>query len=512
MRKAWYSALLCFSIIVASASLAGAETPVGNLKISSTKAGNIFSDGEQVSFMLTAENLPSGGELKVESLDFDGKVAASATKSRYGGGRAVADVSFGAQQIGYYLVRAEVASEGKIISKGESSYAVIVGPEKRTRRESSPFAMDVAASWFFKNEKDLKTVCELLRLAGISCVRDRMAWSGIERSKGTYRWGWYDQSATIQHDSGLTIYQITHDCPTWASGKTDRRYPPKDPADMGSFFRNVVARFKDRVKYWEIWNEADIKTFYIGTPEEYAACLKETYRQIKEADPQAKVLVCSFALAPGEFAEKIFEAGIADSFDIYNVHYYGDPQGVVHRLTNHKKFMEKHGIRKPIWVTEMGAMHHKDRGDSGTLRNEASYLVKAYVYGLANGAERFFYFIFTDFTEEERNFGTVNRDFTPRPAYVALCNLTYFLGEGKFLRKGDETDENVEYHIFQDGDREAAVLWVKEGAARSFRTKGPKVAEAVDVIGRSIPFRNFDDGTFEVQVGPEPVILKGSPR
>ena len=512
MRKVCSFAILWFATILAASSFAGEETAAGKLTISSTKVGNVFFTEEQVSFMVTAENLPSGGEVKIESVDFDGKVVASATKGRYGGGRAVADVSFGVQQIGYYLVRAEVASEGKIISKAESSYAVIVGPEKRKRAESSPFAMDVAASWFFRNEKDMKTVCELLRLAGISCVRDRMAWSGIEPSKGTYRWGWYDRSATIQHDSGLTIYQITHDCPTWASGKTDRRYPPTNPADMGNFFRNLVARFKDRVKYWEIWNEADIKTFYLGTPEEYAACLKETYRQIKEADPEAKVLVCSFALAPGEFAEKIFVAGIADSFDIYNVHYYGDPQGVVHRLRNHKKFMEKHGIRKPIWVTEMGAFHHKDRGDQQTLRGEASYLVKAYVYGLANGAERFFYFIFTDFTEEEKNFGTVNRDFTPRPAYVALCNLTCLLGEGKFLRKGEETDENIEYYVFQDGDREAAVLWVKEGAPRSFRTKGPKVVEAVDVIGREIPFRNFDDGTFEVQVGPEPVILKGAPR
>ncbi len=490
----------------------GEETHVGKLTISSRKTGNIFFEGEPVSFMVTAETLPSEGELRIESVDFDGKIAGTTGKTRYGSGRAVAEAGFGVQGRGYHVVRAQVVKDGGVISKAESSYAVVVGPDRRKYSESSPFAIDVAASWFFGNEAELKKATELVRLAGISCVRDRFNWGGIEPTKGTYRWGWYETSARIQHNAGLTVYQIFHDCPTWASGKSDRRYPPLNPGDMGNFFRNMLGHFKDRVKYWEIWNEPDIEVFYLGTPEQYAACLKESCRQIKEADPDAKVLLCSFAMAPGEFAEKIFKAGIADSFDIYNVHYYGDPIGVVHRLKNHKKFLDRHGVRKPIWVTEMGAVHHpKDKANLDVLRGEASYLVKAYVYGLANGAERFFYFIFSDYMEDNRNYGTVNRDFTPRPAYVALCNLTYVLGEGKFARHADVDNEDVEYYVFRDAEREVAVLWAKQQGG-SFRLKGPKVGEAVDVIGRPIPFRNFDDGTFEVRVGLEPVFLKEAVR
>jgi len=484
------------------------ETEEGKLTISSRKTGNVFFEGEKVSFMVTAENLPSLGELRIESVDFDGKVAATAKKSRYGGGRAVADAGFGVQPLGYYMVGAKVVKDGKTISEGESSYAVIVGPDKRKYREDSPFAIDVAASWFFRNEKDLKAASEVVRLAGISCVRDRFSWSGIEPEKGTYRWGWYDRSATIQHDAGLTVYQIFHDCPRWASGKKDHRYAPIKPSDMGDFFRNMVRHFKDRVKYWEIWNEPDIKMFYVGKPEEYAAALKATYPEIKKADPEAKVLLCSFAMAPGEFAEKIFEAGIADSFDIYNVHYYGNPKGVVYRLKFHKRLMEKYGVRKPIWVTEMGAVHPvAKKRDFETLRGEAGYLVKAYVYGLANGAERFFYFIFSDFDERGRNFGTVNRDFTPRPAYVALCNLTYLLGEGKFVKEEEASGEGVECYVFQDGEREVAVVWAKERQDARFKLDAAE-GEAFDVMGRRIPCSRFTDGRFEVTVGPDPVFVK----
>jgi polysaccharide biosynthesis protein PslG len=358
----------------------------------------------------------------------------------------------------------------------------------------------------------LEAASELVRLAGISCVRDRFSWSQVEPQKGAYKWGRYDTSATIQHQAGLTVYQVFHDCPTWASGKKDHRHAPANPQDMGDFFRNMVGHFKDRVKCWEIWNEPDIEIFYIGKPEEYAAALKATYPEIKKADPQAKVLVCSFALAPGEFAEKIFQAGIADSFDIYNVHYYGDPIGVVHRLRSHKKLMEKHGVEKPIWVTEMGAVHPvAKKRDYETLKPEAAYLVKAYVYGLANGAERFFYFIFSDYDENGRNFGTVNRDFTPRPAYVALCNLTYLLGEGKFLRKAEASGEGVECYVFQDGEREVAVVWAKEQQETRFVLNATR-AEAFDVIGRRMPFKRYSDGRIEIQAGADPVFLKAIPE
>jgi len=458
--------------------------------------------------MVTAENLPSGAALKAESLDFDRKVVASALDSRYGGGRALAEVTFGIQPLGYYLIKAAVTNEGETIARAESSYAVIVAPEKRRYDESSPFAMDMAGSWLIRNEKELRTASELVRLAGISCVRDRFNWSGIEPAKGTFRWSWYDTTARIQKEAGLTVYQVFHDCPRWASGKNDSRYPPMNPADLGDFFRNMVSQFKDKVKHWEIWNEADIDVFYRGKPGQYAACLKESYRRIKEADPEAKVLLCSFALGPGNFAEKIFREGIGDSFDIYNVHYYGDPIGLVHRLRNHRKLMEKFGVRKPIWVTEMGAYHRPGRGDHETLRGEASYLVKAYVYGHANGVERFFYFIFRDYTEDEKNFGVVNRDFTPRPAYVALCNLTYLLGEAKFVRNASDGEAGVECYVFADRQAEGAVLWADKTQDFRFHLKAAR-PEAVDIVGRSIPFRKFNEDSIEIRVGPEPVLVKG---
>jgi hypothetical protein len=147
------------------------------------------------------------------------------------------------------------------------------------------------------------------------------------------------------------------------------------------------------------------------------------------------------------------------------------------------------------------------KGDYEALKPEAAYLVKAYVYGLANGAERFFYFIFSDYDEAGRNYGTVNRDFTPRPAYVALCNLTYLLGEGKFLREVEASGDGVECHVFKDGEREVAVLWAKEQRQTKFVLNAAD-AEAFDVIGRRIPFKRYSDSRFEMQVGPDPVFLK----
>ncbi|MCD6402699.1 MAG: hypothetical protein J7K98_00005 [Candidatus Aenigmarchaeota archaeon] len=83
------------------------------------------------------------------------------------------------------------------------------------------------------------------------------------------------------------------------------------------------------VRYWEIMNEPgtqgknphDLKFFH-GTPQDYLEILKTSYFTIKEADPNAKVLMGGMA---GMFNEYInFWEPIIDEakqyFDIANIH------------------------------------------------------------------------------------------------------------------------------------------------------------------------------------------------
>ena len=53
------------------------------------------------------------------------------------------------------------------------------------------------------------------------------------------------------------------------------------------------------VRYWEIWNEPDLDTFFTGTITDYARLLKVGYLAARAADPQAQIVIGR----PGALAE-----------------------------------------------------------------------------------------------------------------------------------------------------------------------------------------------------------------
>jgi len=185
---------------------------------------------------------------------------------------------------------------------------------------------------------------------------------------------------------------------------------PKDMQAYKRFLSDTIERYdgdgendmpglKIPIKYWQIINEPDIKEdpyviFFVGDEKDYFEVLKESYQTIKQVRPDCKVLQGTAAGVKSEFVsfwDNVFELGGADYFDIANIHYVGidvatgntASTGDISTL-NVKPFkgvLDRHSIKKPIWVTEAVLQ-------SSSARSTAGRFVSRRVQGLLCGLRR----------------------------------------------------------------------------------------------------------------------------
>lgn len=152
---------------------------------------------------------------------------------------------------------------------------------------------------------------------------------------------WYGDGLPALYDSGRLAWQ----------------YPPRDLADWARYVEAVVQRYKDRVKHWEIWNEANSGHF-IGTPQQYLEVLRTAYETIKRCDPEA--VVVGIAGCPGwmGFTEEVLKLGGLDYMDVLSFHdyAYAPPEtfGCDRKVAETRELMARYGRVLPMWNTEVG--------------------------------------------------------------------------------------------------------------------------------------------------------------
>ncbi|NJN65526.1 MAG: hypothetical protein HC884_01850 [Chloroflexaceae bacterium] len=237
-----------------------------------------------------------------------------------------------------------------------------------------------------------------------------------------YYWDTNDVAVEQLRSRSINIIGIlTGPSPTWATQATSlprqQNFYHPDPQLYAAFVRAVVSRYKDRVHYWEIWNEPDNELYWRPEPNisQYTDLLKVGYQAVKETDPNAKVLVAGMVSPEpaAEWLEAIANQGGWNSFDIISLHPYTDPWGpeegniVTGGLEKVQTLAEKLGP-KPIWVTEFGWStgpggrgYPDTRERQFTEAEQANFLVRGAAMLYASGAERVLTYKLKDETTSE---------------------------------------------------------------------------------------------------------------
>lgn len=198
----------------------------------------------------------------------------------------------------------------------------------------------------------------LMKDAGISWVRCDFTWGGVENPEGQWHFDTLDKIVDESNQLGLQLLPILDYSVPWAT--PSYKYLDK----WLKYVKQIVTRYKDRIQYWEVWNEENLESFWRDKPtgESYATLLKATYQTIKEIDPNLIVVYGGLAGVPVDYFEKSLEAGAGDFFDVVNIHPYRGglttPQRIdrfAQDIEAFRKALKKYNLpERPIWITEMG--------------------------------------------------------------------------------------------------------------------------------------------------------------
>lgn len=145
----------------------------------------------------------------------------------------------------------------------------------------NPFGILAFLSWrhpwncFKYSKKDLEKAVRLLKELGITFVRMDFYWQDIEPDKGRFNFTKYDYIVELLAKNQIRILAILDYSTDWTSSAWNR--PPDNLDDFANFAKETVSRYKNRIKYWEIWNEPD-SNFYWSPQDDmktYAKLLKK---------------------------------------------------------------------------------------------------------------------------------------------------------------------------------------------------------------------------------------------
>ena len=173
--------------------------------------------------------------------------------------------------------------------------------------------------------------------AGFHWLRQRFPWDAIEPQPGVYDWAIWDKVVEDAHTHDLGIVAVLDGSPGWARAESDvgnPLAPPQHVRDYGAFVAAFVARYREKIDHYQIWDEPNIAPHWGAReidPAAYAGLLREGAIQVRDGDPTAVVLLA--ALAPNveagganmselAFLDTLYQYGAGEWFDIVAAQLY----------------------------------------------------------------------------------------------------------------------------------------------------------------------------------------------
>ncbi len=244
-------------------------------------------------------------------------------------------------------------------------------------------AFGINASLEQYSDADLARALQMIRNAGLRYVRQHFYWNEIEPRPNEFAWRKWDRIVEQADLHGLAIVAVIDTTPVWARhpGEADLLYaPPADVNDYARFVTAFVARYGNRVRYIQIWDNPNVHPFWgrrNADPLDYAALLRAAAIAARAANPNVQII--SAGLAPSQelirghpdysdilFLRGLYQAGIRDYFDIFGAKAYGMWTGPEDRRVDKDVFnfsrvillreeMLTYGdANKPVWAVEFG--------------------------------------------------------------------------------------------------------------------------------------------------------------
>ena len=169
--------------------------------------------------------------------------------------------------------------------------------QTRTSAEVRSSKWSVGCETLDRDYGDWESYKDLIPLLGVKRARFFSGWAKTEQEKGVYDFAWLDRQVRECAAMGVKPWIcISYGNPVWGSdfrlGMRVKQVTdsPEAFAAWLRYTRALVARYRDVVDEWEVWNEP------FNQAEEYAELFIRTARAIREVQPSAKVICTAIAM------------------------------------------------------------------------------------------------------------------------------------------------------------------------------------------------------------------------
>jgi hypothetical protein len=331
--------------------------------------------------------------------------------------------------------------------------------------------------------------------AGARVNRWEFRWDRLEAQPGQWNFAPDDADVSASHAAGLQVEGIVDGIPRWATapgqppGNGVARglgYPVTNRRNLwASFVRAMVAHYRGRVAYWEIWNEPDLKFFWNGTPGDYYRTLQVAYRVIRQTDPAAEVLMAGMVAPNLAFVRQVLDAARHDArhrihapFDLAAWHAYGPARSLYINLVRFKRLLARHGFGSTeVWVTEDGFPASNPAGEP----RQAAYILETIAYALAAGAGKVLIYRASD-DQTPKQWGVLDTSGSPRMGYTAFqLAAEYLSGIHALVHAPTAT---LERFAFYGQNRRVTLVWDRAMTDQPFLfPAGQDAASTVDWTG-----------------------------
>lgn len=384
----------------------------------------------------------------------------------------------------------------------------------------SPFGMGI----YFGNRyslEEMKRAGKMAQDIGIKWSREEFSWWVIQPEEDKWDFSKYDSAVDIAQSYGISLFGLLDYGTPWASTAPEGAEAPwfwLPRLDAWQrYVETTINRYKNRIKYWEIWNEPNIEVFWKPkpNPEDYLKLLQVSYTTAKRVDPTCKVIGICSSSTDTSFIEEVLKRGGGKYMDILSIHPYRTPRtpeetNFLEELQRLRGLLQKYDVNVPIWITEIGW----PTCPGGVSEEEqAKMLVRTYVIAIGSKlVEKVFWYDFRDDgtnpNDPEHNFGIIKRDFVPKKAYTAFGIMTKALEGKKAEGRVDLWDDNLWCFSFSKGKQFTLVMWAgKEEGSTALKVSGKKL-KIYDMYGKpqNIPMK---EGQLILRLTTEPIYLEG---
>lgn len=482
---------------------------------------HVLRPGQESQLKYTLSNPGSErftGQAEAELTDYDGKAQKEpAVALDLAAGQSVTlPVTAKLNRLGHWEIRVKVTGpDGNAVTLRRSfAYFIPAGP---TPGCAKGFLWGISSHPQLHPAEVQKLEALAAALVGAKVVREDVYWHRVQPARDRWDFRSFDQTVNIFADQGIELEAILCYCAPWAAKdpKAARREKSApEPEAWRQFCYEMAKRYRDKVRFWEVWNEPDVTPFSDISPDVYAQMMLTAYRAVKDGNPDAKVLTGGFAtlsdhpmLRNADYQEQSLVNG-KGGFDIHAYHEHGPFYPHYVRMVEERflPLRARTGTTAPWWPNETALT-----SAGGNEEAQALALYKKLIFSRANGAVGYNWYDLRNDGDDpnhgEQNYGMLTRDFYPKPVYTVYHTLVTVFDGKEYLCRLNAGPLDWLYVFDGPGEKILAAWSEDKTALPAIIRTDAQSAIAVDLMGnqQSMPIY---DGKILLEVSNTPISLR----